>query len=249
LTEEYTSNGRSGLDETPSAHPHSSQGRLPSSEAAEGQGGEVSHRWAVVPVKSFDWAKSRLEGVLSLTERRELARNLMRHAVTALVESCCFDRIVVVSRDEEALAFARELGAEAMPEQGPPGLNAALRGARDVAIKEGASSVLVLFSDLPRVTAADICALVDASTKSRIVIGPDRRDEGTNALLLSPPDAIDFAFGVDSFPKHMAACERAALDVVVMRLEGIGSDVDLPADLAGLGPETAAVESLRVDST
>ena len=56
---------------------------------------DVRGRWAVVPVKSFDWAKSRLEGVLSLTVRRELARSLMRGVVNALLESACFERVLV----------------------------------------------------------------------------------------------------------------------------------------------------------
>jgi 2-phospho-L-lactate guanylyltransferase len=185
-------------------------------------------------VKSFDWAKSRLEGVLTLPERRDLARRLMRNAVSALIESACFDRVAVVSRDDEALAFARELGAEAMREEGPPGLNEALGGARDIAMAEGATSLLVLFSDLPHVTAMDIRALVDASARCRVVIGPDRRAEGTNALLLRPPDAIDYAFGPGSFEKHLAAAAQAGLEVSVVKLPGVGHDVDVPDDLGAI---------------
>jgi 2-phospho-L-lactate guanylyltransferase len=188
-------------------------------------------RYAVIPVKSFDMAKSRLEGVLTLAERRELARGLMRTTVTALIDSACFDRVLVVSRDDEALAFATELGAEAMREEGPPGLNEALRGVRDYALTEGATLLLVLFSDLPNVTVAEIRMLVEASARTGIVIGPDRRLEGTNALLLRPPDAIDYAFGVNSFALHLEAATRAGIEATVLRLDGLGHDVDLPEDL------------------
>ena len=196
---------------------------------------ERQGRWAVMPVKSFDMAKSRLEGVLTLSERRELARTLMGNALRALVDSGCFEHVMVVSRDEAVLGFAKELGAEAMREEGPPDLNAALRSVRDVAIADGAVSLLVLFSDLPNVTAEDIRALAEASSRCNVVIGPDRRTEGTNALLLRPPGAIDYAFGDLSFEKHLAAASKAGLEVTVLRRDGIGLDVDLPEDLQAMG--------------
>ena len=197
-------------------------------------GAENRGRWAVMPVKSFDMAKSRLESVLTLSERRDLARSLMRNALTALVDSDCFERVIVVSRDEAVLAFAEELGAEAMREEGPPDLNEALRGVRSLAIANGATSLLVLFSDLPRVNIEDIRALVEASTRCSVVIGPDRRAEGTNALIMRPPDAIEYAFGDLSFEKHLTAASRAGLEVAVLRREGIGLDVDFPEDLAAM---------------
>jgi len=187
-----------------------------------------------MPVKSFDMAKSRLEGVLTLSERRDLARSLMSNALTALVHSDCFERVIVVSRDEAVLAFAEELGAEARREEGPPDLNEALRGVRSNAIARGADSLLVLFSDLPNVKAEDIRALVEASTRCSVVIGPDRRAEGTNALLLRPPDAIEYAFGDLSFENHLAAASSARLEVAVLRRDGIGLDVDLPEDLQAM---------------
>jgi 2-phospho-L-lactate guanylyltransferase len=187
-----------------------------------------------MPVKGFDWAKSRLEAVLSLDQRQALARELMRNTLAALTESACFDRVIVVSRDDSVLAFASELGAEPMRETGPPDLNDALHGVSNVALKAGASSLLVLFSDLPLVGPEDVRTLVRPSEQSAVVIGPDRRSEGTNALLLTPPGAIEFAFGRGSFEKHLTAAARAGQDATVIQVEGIGFDVDFPSDLEDL---------------
>jgi 2-phospho-L-lactate guanylyltransferase len=229
------------------AIPDEASSHFPSTRKERGLGGEVSTRFAVVPVKSFDMAKSRLESVLTLPERRELARSLMRTTVTALIDSACFHRVLVVSRDPEALAFATELGAEALheegpvlsPPKGPPGLNEALRSVRDYAIAEGATSLLVLFSDLPNVTPTDIRALADAATRTPIVIGPDRRLEGTNALLLSPPDAIDYHFGPNSFPLHLETATRAGLEATILHLPGVAHDIDYPEDLTATKTNTA----------
>lgn len=190
--------------------------------------------WAVLPVKPFDWAKSRLDGVLAPEERSALARRLMLGSLAALVESACFERVVVVSRDAEALALAQERGAYPLTEDAPADLNRAIVAARALAMREGAGSLMVLASDLPLVQAADIRRVVEASGSASAVIVPDRRAEGTNALLLSPPHLIEPGFGVESFHRHLALLSEAAATVSVLRLDGIAFDVDVPDDLAEL---------------
>jgi 2-phospho-L-lactate/phosphoenolpyruvate guanylyltransferase len=191
-------------------------------------------RWAVLPVKAFDWAKSRLDGVLAPAERSSLARRLMLRSLDALLESGCFDRVVVVSRDAEALALAQERGAVPLTEDAPADLNLAIVCARQLAVSRGAASLLVLASDLPLVQADDLRRIVEASGRASAVIVPDRRAEGTNALLLTPPDLIEPAFGVGSFQRHMELLSGAGATVSVLRLKGVAFDVDVPEDLAEL---------------
>ena len=58
----------------------------------------------------------------------------------------------------------------------------------------------------------------------------DRHGRGTNALLVSPPDAIAVAFGSGSRAAHLAAAEAAGATSV--ELDGpLGLDVDTPDDL------------------
>jgi 2-phospho-L-lactate guanylyltransferase len=202
---------------------------LPAGEAGRKDGGEV--RWAVLPVKPFEWAKSRLEPVMTPAERSAMARGLMLGSLDALVESACFERIVVISRDAEALALAAEAGAYPMTEEAPANLNSALETVRAIALQEGATSFLVLASDLPLVQPDDIRHVVDALDGSGSVIVPDRRSEGTNALLLRPPDAIPYAFGIGSFQRHLSLLTDAGVEAKVLRVEGIAFDVDVPQDL------------------
>jgi 2-phospho-L-lactate guanylyltransferase len=192
------------------------------------------NRWAVLPVKPFDWAKSRLDGVLSPAERASLARQLMQGSLSALIESQCFQRVVVVSRDAEALAIAQEHGAQGLAEDAPADLNLAIVTARNLAMLEGAGSMLILASDLPLVRPEDIQRIVTSGERASAVIVPDRHAQGTNALLLSPPDLIEPAFGIQSFPRHMALLSSARATVSVLRIKGVAFDVDVPQDLADL---------------
>jgi 2-phospho-L-lactate guanylyltransferase len=67
-----------------------------------------------------------------------------------------------------------------------------------------------------------------------VVIVPDRHGAGTNALLLSPPDAITPSFGPGSFARHAARGRAGGTTVAVAELPSLGLDVDTPGDLAAL---------------
>ncbi|MCJ7549608.1 MAG: hypothetical protein MUQ30_07995, partial [Anaerolineae bacterium] len=64
-----------------------------------------------------------------------------------------------------------------------------------------------------------------------VVIAPDRRELGTNALLVTPPDLVPFCFGPDSFRQHLAAAEAAGVTPIVFRSPDLAMDVDVPEDL------------------
>jgi 2-phospho-L-lactate guanylyltransferase len=190
--------------------------------------------WGILPVKRLDWAKSRLSGALSPEQRRSLAAALMQNALLALLDSIALERVVVVSADPEALAMAREHGAQVLAETSGGGLNQALSDARTEAVRAGATSLLVLASDLPLVKPSDVQTFVREMKGRGVVLAPDRRRQGTNALLLRPAGAIEFAFGADSFERHLLLAREAGLDSRISELPGLAFDIDLPEDLDDL---------------
>jgi len=189
----------------------------------------ASATWAILPVKPFDDAKSRLKPVLSAKQRQQLARSLMQQSLNALIACQAIDSVLVVSSDPEALALASQEGAQALTETGS-GLNAALEQARVQAMAGGATSLLVLACDLPLLNTSDIDALIAAGAAAEVVVAPDRRGEGTNALLLRPADAIEFSFGESSLPRHLRLAMEAGRSCRELRLSGLAFDIDLPED-------------------
>jgi 2-phospho-L-lactate guanylyltransferase len=125
-------------------------------------------------------------------------------------------------------------------------LNQAIEAARSVAIARGASAALVLPADLPSVSAVALDELIAsaeqaADGRALVAIVADRHGRGTNALLLSPPDAIDPGFGEASH--HVHAARAAAAGAVLLELDGpLSLDLDTPADLDAA---EAAIGSLR----
>lgn len=187
--------------------------------------------WAIVPVKRFDRAKTRLAPVLSWAERKALAEAMLGDVLEALTRSGAFVGTLVVTSDAEAAAVGRRFATAVIDDPQDAGTNAAVvRGVRCLS-RWGAGSVVVVPADLPFVTAAELRSVPDVLRDVPVAIVPATRDGGTNVLAMSPPDVIAPAFGCGSFDRHVAAAIAAGIDPALMRLEGGGRDIDVPADL------------------
>jgi 2-phospho-L-lactate guanylyltransferase len=79
-----------------------------------------------------------------------------------------------------------------------------------------------------------------------VVFAPSRSGLGTNGALVAPPAAMRLTFGEPSFDNHLAAARALGLEPRVVRLPGLGLDVDAPEDLAPLLAEGAATGSGRL---
>lgn len=188
--------------------------------------------WAIVPVKPLRRGKSRLAGALSEEEREELNRVLLKRTLETLLGLKDVEQVLVVSRDSAALALARDLGARTVQEDGAPALNTALQRATVVAQVYASRGVLVIPADLPLLTATDVQTLLERATHPPVVvIAPDRHRKGTNALLLSPANLIEYDFGGDSFRRHCERARRAGARLEIVDLPSLGLDLDLPEDL------------------
>ena len=189
--------------------------------------------WAIVPVKPLRRGKSRLAKVISAEERARLNQYLLRHTIQVLSTIDEIENILVISRDTEALALARDLGARTVQEYGSPGLNTALSRAVEIVKSYETCGILVLPADLPRLDAEDIRKLlVHQENPPVVVIAPDRKKEGTNALFVCPPDLIKFKYGKGSFKKHSKAALDANARLEVCDLPSLALDLDEPEDLA-----------------
>lgn len=191
--------------------------------------------WAVVPVKPLRRGKSRLSSVLSEDERTALNKKLLIHTVDTLTQLSELEQVLVVSRDSEALAVARMHGARTVLEDSASHLNIALARATAVATTYSARGVLILPADLPQITPDDVRQLVSLTEHgASVVIAPDHRGTGTNALLVRPPGLLSYSFGENSFSRHMAQIKSKGIKYEVLELPCLAQDVDFPEDLTFL---------------
>jgi len=187
--------------------------------------------WVVVPIKPFALAKRRLSVVLTETERARLARAMLTDLLTTLSHCERVTRVVCVTREKAVPAIAERFGAMVLPEA-EPGLSKSVFQAARHLQAQGATSLLMLPTDVPLATSVEIDQLIARhGWAPAVTLVSDEEGYGTNAIAVSPPDLMPFRFGRRSFEAHRAAANALGARVQTLRSPGLALDIDRPDDL------------------
>jgi 2-phospho-L-lactate guanylyltransferase len=190
--------------------------------------------WAAVPVKEFVGAKQRLASLLSPAQRQALAAAMLEDVLAALADAPLAG-IMVNTLDPLAGELARRYGARVVTEGARDGHTGAVAAMARILAAEGRACMLALPGDIPRVTSMEIAAIVEARRPApALTIVPAHDGRGSNAVLCSPPMVMPLKFGDDSFLPHLAAARALGIEPTIVKLPGIGLDIDQPQDLEAL---------------
>jgi 2-phospho-L-lactate/phosphoenolpyruvate guanylyltransferase len=189
--------------------------------------------WAVVPVKDTADAKQRLGDAVAPQLRRQLALAMAEDVLATLATSPGLAGLLVVTVDEAAAALAERYRARIVADGARDGQTGAVAAAARQLAREGKGAMLTIPGDVPLVTLEEIARILAAHDRTPdFVIVPAHDERGSNAILCAPPHAVPLKFGNDSFLPHLDAARRIGLEPKILRLPGLGLDIDNPADLA-----------------
>ncbi len=192
----------------------------------------MSEPLAILPLKGLDQAKQRLREALGAQPRRALVEAMFADVLIALRRTTGLCGILVVSADTVAQRIAEGYGAEVIDDDQRGHSQAAARGIAH-ARQAGAERVLLVPGDCPLLDPAELTELITAPAPARsVAIVPDRHGSGTNALLISPPEAFGPAFGPGSRARHEQQARAAGLESRTVAVPSLALDVDTPEDLA-----------------
>ena len=185
----------------------------------------------IVPMKPLSSAKSRLSPALTADERGILSLSMLRCVLLAAGPPA--ERIWVVGGDDLVREVATSLGAAWLADRGAE-LNAALEVAFARAAREELCA-MYLPADLPLVDTDDVRGMIDASRGGRaLTLAPASRDGGTNGIIVPLGSRFRPALGRGSFERHRTQASRDGVEAVVFTSDGLGLDLDVPADLDAL---------------
>ena len=204
--------------------------------------------FAILPVKSPQNAKQRLNGFLAIDQRETLARLLYQQTFAALCQAKGIDRVVVVTSDPSIAEHARSSGALVFDEHQQLSHSVSADAACLRAMELGATTALLVPIDVPRATPADFSQLAASARpgpRPSLIVVPSADGTGTNALVRTPPDVIESRFGPGSFRAHLDQARSKGIPADVLRLPGLMFDIDTPEDVAELlaGPPESQVSS------
>ena len=190
--------------------------------------------FALLPVKDPAQAKQRLSTAFSAVQREQLARAMFQDVLAQVMLVRGLDRVVVVSSDAEVLRQAEAAGGTPLAEESQSGHSQSADEAAQRCMEWGATSLLLVPSDVPSVQAAEMERMLDAAAllpAPSLVIVPDTAGTGTNAMVRTPPNLIESRFGPGSFRAHVDQAEAKRARVVVGRPPGLVFDLDTPEDV------------------
>jgi 2-phospho-L-lactate guanylyltransferase len=157
---------------------------------------------------------------------------MFQDVLSALKKVGDIDQVVVVAA-EPAVEFAAEENVVVLTDELQEGQSAAtLLGIR-WAQSRGYDRVLLVPGDAPLIDPAEVDALLASAEAdgTALVIVPDRHHEGTNALLIAPPDAVEPRVGPGSLERHIDAARSAGVSHRVEPVPSLVLDVDTSDDL------------------
>ena len=188
----------------------------------------------LVAVKTLKNAKQRLSPALTPEERRELAQAMLEDVLAALAACLHRDLVALVTGDPHAQRMAERHSFAVIDDPVDPGETGAIEAATRACVARGAEFTLVVPGDLPLITAAEVEKIFAAAPQEGTVLVPSASGRGTNAVFRRPADLFPLCFGNDSFLSHLTAAKATGKPVHVLKLAGVGLDVDEPSDLAAL---------------
>ncbi len=185
---------------------------------------------AIVPVKTFSRAKTRLN--ISTEKTEMICRIMLESVLGALSQSEIVEKTVIVSKDEGAFEIGKKFGAFEIYDHEELGVNNAVKLADDYLSKEGFDSTMVFPQDIPLIQAEDIRTLLDMRIQNRcVLVVPSRKFDGTNALFRAPVDVMETHYDEDSYKIHLSTAEKRDAKSALVLIRRIMLDVDDQSDL------------------
>jgi 2-phospho-L-lactate/phosphoenolpyruvate guanylyltransferase len=204
--------------------------------------------FAIVPIKRFENAKTRLSSILDTDDRTRLSLLMLKDTLQILSAVHSLSQVITVSADKRVGEIAVKYGANFLLEEKERGVNSAVALADSYCMKKAADATMVIPHDLPLLDSTDIskaCELAENESRC-IVICPSLRYDGTNMLLRKPPSIIATFYDADSYNMHVKAAIRLGIPVKRLLSKGLVHDIDTPEDaLEIMKEETVTARSLE----
>lgn len=184
---------------------------------------------SVIPVKTFSKAKSRLG--LSEDKTQQLCKIMLDEVLSAISQSQA-NKIIIISKDDEAFGIAKKFNAVEIFEEKENGVNAAVALSEKYLNENGFDASIVFPQDIPLIRPQDINTLIQfQKTVQSLLVVPSRKFDGTNALLRSPFDVMETHYDEDSYKIHLTTAKSRNIPTSFVLINRMMWDVDDRSDL------------------
>jgi len=199
---------------------------------------------AIVPVKTFSLAKTRLG--LSSQQKEDLCKIMLEEILHILSISPQIEKTIIVTKEEKAIELGKKYNAIIIPDKEEKSVNNAVALADKYLLENKFDASIVFPQDIPFIKTQDIDFMLNYKVPPNfVIVVPSRRFDGTNALVRMPIDLMITHYDEDSYKIHMNTAKEYTRNVALVFVKRIMWDVDNMDDLRFLleqneKPEIAA---------
>ena len=185
---------------------------------------------AIIPVKTFSKAKTRLE--LDSKKKEKICEIMLEEVIRTLSISPLIDEVVIVTKDQKAIKIGKKFNAVLIEDQKEIGVNNAVALSDKYLIDNNFEASIVFPQDIPFIKTQDIDFVLKFKSESEfVIVVPSRRFDGTNALVRCPTNLMETHYDEDSYKIHLSTGREKTRDTSLVFAKRIMWDVDNMDDL------------------
>ena len=185
---------------------------------------------AVIPVKTFSNAKTRLQ--LPVEKIEELCKIMLEEILQVLSISPKIEKIIIVTKEKKAIEIAKKFNAVVIIDEKEEGVNQAVSLAEKYLLENNFVASMVFTQDIQGIKTHDTDFMLNYKTYPNFaIIVPSRKFDGTNALVRMPVDLMKTHYDNDSYRNHMATAKEHTRNVAMVFVKRIMLDIDDKEDL------------------
>ncbi len=187
------------------------------------------HISAIVPVKTFSKAKSRLR--IPIPKKVALCKIMFKEIIETIYNSQIINNIIVVSKNDDMLNLNKIFNIVHIKDEDETGVNNAIKLADEYVSKMGYDASVVFPQDIPLIKTEDIRILLRLNYTKSVLVVPSKRFDGTNALVRMPVNLMTTHYDEDSYKIHLEIGKKYTKNTSLVLIKSIMFDIDNLSDL------------------
>ena len=185
---------------------------------------------AIIPVKTFSKAKTRLD--LSPDQIEDLCIVMLEEILHTISISPQIEKTIMVTKEVKAIEIGKKFNTITIIDKKEESVNSAVALADKYLLENNFDASIVLPQDIPYIKTQDIDFMLNYKIPPNFaIVVPSRRFDGTNALVRMPVDLMETHYDEDSYKIHMNTAKEHTLNVAMVFVKRIMWDVDNSEDL------------------
>ena len=185
---------------------------------------------AIIPVKSFSKAKTRL--TISSEKTVDICKLMLGEVLQTISTSKKIDNTIIVSHDQSAFDIGKKFSAIEVFDELESGVNNAITLADEYISDSEFDTSIILPQDIPFFNSSDLDNLFSFfQRKNSVVIVPSRQFNGTNSLIRNPSRVMTTRYDEGTYKSHLDEAKCNNVDFSLVLIRRLMLDIDSQDDI------------------